>query len=309
MIISTTLALLALLSPGQPASPSLDWAKVGKNKKESISGLARWSDADGKTRFVMVLDNKKADEVKICWLVKSDGDWNMKEIKISDPEKLATDANSQIQIKDLEGVCRIPGKEDEVLAIGDKGDAQGWLYRFKLDGDKAVVKDAFQVPEVLPDSDYEGIDLFELDGHIVAAWGDRGNPSRSGTLTVANLDFAKRPNSPFGPTSKITVKTPWPTLTEARSVADVRISGAGDIYVSSVCDPGDSGPFDSAVYIVGRVVVSNSRPTAELYPSFTAVCVAPGHKIEALDFDTNGRELVFGTDDENYGGWIAWYQK
>jgi|GEM_PF-4730835 len=290
--------LLTILAFGQTAQPALNWEQVGKSKHESISGLARF----GADRFVMVLDNKKEKQEKLCWLSKVDGAWKREKIEISDPNKLATHEDSGNLVIDLEGICRIPGHENEVLVIGDRSTDQGWIYRFKLEGDKATLMDAVKVPDVNADSDYEAIDLVKTDSHFILFWGDRGTPTRSGTVSAAFFTLASEIH--FGPTATLSIKTPWPTGELARSVSDLRVVG-NDILVSSASDPGDSGPFDSAVYTVASFSETAKTLTLKSLDTPVEICKAPGHKIEAIDFDSTTKQWTFGTDDENLGGWIA----
>lgn len=306
-MLTTTLALFAIL--GNPSAPALTWEQVGKNAQESISGIVRWGEANGDARFIIVLDNKGTTQTKIAWVTKSANAWKMSEIKLNDPKKLATDANGDSLVKDLEAVCRVPGVADEVLAIGDRDKAQGWLYRFKIDGNQAILQDTFVVPNVGANSDYEALDLYPVEDSVVAVWGDRGADSRPGILSCASINFSTRNGFPFGEVSTLAIKVAWPTLVETRSISDVRISRSGEIYVSSACDPDDKGPFDSAVYIVGRLGISKGIPFMTPFASHVLVSAVPGRKIEAIDFDSSGTQLVFGTDEEAFGGWIAWYQK
>lgn len=298
----TSLALLAALAISSPA-PSLDWKHVAQDRAHAISGIVKWGEANGKPRFLVVHDNKGDDDSKISLLTESNSGWKMDTVKITDPDHKATDADGKSLVKDLESLCLVPGKDNEVMAIGDRDRAQGWVYEFEIANGKAKIKDTFVVPGVLPDSDYEAFQLVKGPNGLVAAWADRGSSARPAKLSVSMFDLGAANH--FRTVSTASITTPWPTVS-ARSIAELRVSPSWEIYVSSVTDGGDGGPFDSAIY-----VVASATPTGLLnaYDKPVFICATPGYKIEAMDFDAQGRDIVFATDDEDLGASLAWFQK
>lgn len=313
-MLQSLIAFAVLASP--PAQQSgLHWTKVAEGSKQSISGIVRWGEEAGQPRFLVVHDNKKPEEPKMSWMVSTGANaWKLVNIEVTDPKKLAADSSGATQLKDLESICRVPDKPDQFFSIGDKGPNQGWVYQFQIKGTgssaKAEIIDAFQVPDVLSDNDYEAFDVAVIGGKTVAVWADRGSSSRGAWLTVAPFNLAKRPTqTPFEGSSKFIFSAPWPTHADARSVSDLRVSKAGYVYVSSASDPGDEGPFDSAVYIAAQLPLNQDVAHIVSYPTPIPVAYTPGYKIEAIDFDLTGKELIFATDDESMGASIAWFQK
>ena len=80
------------------------------------------------------------------------------------------------------------------------------------------------------------------------------------------------------------------------------------MWASATHDPGDAGPFVSAVYTLG---VLRSTPTLgiqfESNASLTRLWTFV-KKIEAIEFVPGPQGgIVFATDDENDGGWL-WFR-
>lgn len=281
--------------------PALEWSQVTTNAKETISGIVHWET----NRFLVVHDNKEEKDVKLSFLQSSGSSWKLSPLTLSDPKKLTFGAQGTSELRDLEGVTLIPGRTGEVLVIGNKGSEDGWIYDLKITGNTAEVVDAFRAPGAYPDSDFESIQAFSIDQRLILVWADRGTARRPATIWAANLTLGAKPVDPVA----LTVKTAWPTEKDYRAIADLRVSPSGEIYVSSVSDPGDDGPFDSAIYLVGRLERSSKGPILVPNSVQLPVSIIPGYKIEAMDFDSTGRQLVFATDDEALGASIAWYQK
>ncbi|WP_328990066.1 hypothetical protein OG394_27885 [Kribbella sp. NBC_01245] len=67
-------------------------------------------------------------------------------------------------------------------------------------------------------------------------------------------------------------------------------------------DPGDDGPFASAVHVIGRV---SAGPKLKLRTEARRIARYDGRKIEALTCLTPScGSMLLGTDDENLGGWL-----
>jgi hypothetical protein len=83
-----------------------------------------------------------------------------------------------------------------------------------------------------------------------------------------------------------------------RHISDLEITENHRVLVTSASDPGDDGPFDSAVYVAGRL-----GPDGSLRLATSELTRYPGHKIEALTCLTRSCDrILYGTDDEAAGG-------
>jgi hypothetical protein len=116
-------------------------------------------------------------------------------------------------------------------------------------------------------------------------------------LNPENLTF-------FGSTTKMTVQVPYPQQ-NVRHVSDVEITQSGEILVSSASDPGDDGPFNSAVYAIGNISFNAAGTQLPRDTTPHQIATFDGHKIEALTcISPDCKNLLLGSDDENSGGWL-----
>jgi hypothetical protein len=86
-----------------------------------------------------------------------------------------------------------------------------------------------------------------------------------------------------------------------RQVSDLKVV-AGRLVIASTSDPGNDGPFTSALYDVGTVTVSAGKAVLQLAPP-ASLGQFPGHKVEGIA--CSGTTGILGSDDEKGGGWIA----
>lgn len=197
---------------------------------------------------------------------------------------------------DLEAIDAVPGRAREYVALASDGTA----YRIRRERNAVRVLHAFALPGISPDGNYEGFALARLaHGKLVAVWADRGGDDHPAKLTAAEWNprtsaFGKRDSAPFS--------APYPAE-DVRHVSDLKISAGGALTVASASDPGDDGPYASALYTAGHLAVGDHgrirlrmAHTPERLGSFS------GHKIEALACLPKSREGILGTDDENAGG-------
>jgi hypothetical protein len=155
----------------------------------------------------------------------------------------------------------------------------------------------------LPDSpganSYEGVALTTAPGGtgLTLAWGYRGDGAKPGVLYWQRFS----PDSgPTGPVQSAEIRVPYPT-TNVRHLADLRIDPVGIVYVVGAADPGDDGPFSSALYAIGTLGEKGFTPNADP----TVLRRFPHRKIEAFEMlpGADGG-FIFGTDDESLGTWI-----
>jgi len=74
------------------------------------------------------------------------------------------------------------------------------------------------------------------------------------------------------------------------------------LWTSSTSDPGDDGPYQSAIYKIGKFEILKDKLYFNIFDSFPGQYVFNNNKVEALTIDAN--KIVFATDDENLGASI-----
>ncbi|MEU0270523.1 hypothetical protein [Streptomyces sp. NPDC006307] len=292
-VLSAALAGAALLTPTAHAtSHATGWQRVGHDITSGISGIAvDTTRRDGTAELLAVRDNKKPGENRLVALSYRPG---------AEPRQRAVDWSGEPAV-DLEAIDGVPGRPHEYVALASGGTA----YRIHWEGGSARVVAAFPVPGVSPDDNYEGFALTAArNGTIIAVWADRGQDERPATLSAARWNPA---GNAFGTPTSVAFRVPYPAH-DVRHISDVKVSATGRITVSSASDPGDDGPYDSALFDAGRVTASpggDDRVRLAVHRSPHRLATFPGHKIEALACLPHSREGVVATDDENEGGYVA----
>jgi len=106
----------------------------------------------------------------------------------------------------------------------------------------------------------------------------------------------------LGETTSGFFKVAYPTA-YTRHVSDIKVDRSGAVFISSTSDPGNDGPFASAVYFAGTFNFCDSQKISFVQsPVLTLLFTFDYHKVEAVEFvpGANGG-MAFGTDDENLG--------
>ncbi|WP_275462201.1 hypothetical protein [Streptomyces noursei] len=297
--IGVALAGVALLAPTtataqeqHPAAASrpggTDWQRVGDGITAGISGLAIESRHGAAIDAVGVRDNKKPGQNRLVAIGLRPG---------AGPQVQPLDWVGDLPV-DLEAIDAVPGRPHAFVALASSGTA----YRVVREGDTARVLGTFQLPGISPDANYEGFALFVSHGKTVAVWADRGQDDRPATLSAAVWNPA---DNSFGKPVSAEFRAPYPTA-DVRHVSDVKVAADGRLTVSSASDPGDDGPFASALYDAGRVgVTADGRVRLTVSERPRRLATIAGHKVEALACLPGSRSGVLGSDDENAGGSVA----
>jgi len=145
----------------------------------------------------------------------------------------------------------------------------------------------------------EGLDIQRLAGKLVTVWAGRGDGPVAAALCVGIYDVrTERPSL----TDRVEFRAPWPDQPTVRHISDLRVDALGIIYVTSSMDPGNDGPYDSALYIAGRVSMSSGSPKIQLNPTPIRLRTDREHKVEALEFVPGTTGLILAADNENAGG-------
>lgn len=259
-----------------------EWTLVSSEPEHTINGIVPLDSG-----MLVAHDNKRRGEPRIGLVSWNSHDY--RELKWPS-DKLPFD---------LEGLDMIPGKKNEMIAM----ESTGKCYRLFYDQGrrKLVFKREFQIPEVTRSMNLEGIAFCKVGRKTLVAWGDRGSDDRPGRLHWGWLTYYGSKIEPLGSYS-FTVNFPEK---DVRHLSDVKITEEGVCWISADSDPGDEGPFDSAVYKLGSFnldenpVVFNPEKTVQPFLKFR------GHKVEAIMIHAG--KLINGTDDENYGGSILFH--
>jgi hypothetical protein len=221
---------------------------------------------------------------------------------------------------DLESICSIPGRPNEFL-IGESGDWQGRpgsIFHVKVDTAllKAEVLGSVRIP-LLHNNDfgktgdqYEAMACLEMEGEKkVIILAERGGSEAypRGLIRWGVIDLKKHKLSFSDAGMKgmvVDVPGNWTNKKEKRDITDFYIDGNGFIWAAASEDHGDTGPFYSVVYQLGRVKEGDTNQPVQVFDKIVNFKEIPGVKIEALSGPCAGIESshAFGTEDEIYGG-------
>jgi hypothetical protein len=149
----------------------------------------------------------------------------------------------------------------------------------------------------------ESLALHCFANNCVLAWAERGDDKQAAKLSWAKFDVSTGTVST--PEDKaFEFAAPYP-IGNRRSLSDIAVDVDGVLWGSAVSDPGDDGPFRSALYKLGQFSVSDNeiRWTAYKNGDPESKYDAENIKIEGISFVKQG--LIMATDDENKGSKIA----
>jgi hypothetical protein len=289
--------LILLAYFGWSALPSFaqQWQTIKNNQLYGISGisLVEQKNTDA-TLFLVVHDNKKAGNTKLA-LVKLRGDRSAQYW----PLKWLTDQPEPV---DLEGLTTIPDS-NTFMAMSSRGE----IYHLQLDQEKKTVSvlQVFSWPNIPANSNFEGFLLKNFNGVLVAIATDRGDGRKPATIHWGIFDPVTYQIIPQG---NINWQVPWPQGT-VRHISDLKVDDTGVIFITAANDPGDDGPFQSAVYLAGVLEIIDQQINLRINPSPVMIYRFDQYKVEALELIPGiYGGLVFGSDDEKAGGsiFLSW---
>lgn len=271
------------------------WQKIG-GPLRNVSGMALVSSEPQKAaphtpHFLVVHDNKNTGEPRVG-LVHVGGSSSMPPVTY---KPLAW--RGERPPADLEAICPVPRTPGSFLAMT----SAGRLLHLRVSQDGVEVLHNSVLPGLKKQPNLEGFAVQSVDGEMIAAWAERGDGDEPGIMYYGTYD-------PVGDvvtlSGKKKVKVPFPASPHTRHVSDLRIDRDGVVWATAASDPGDQGPFESALYELGTMRAEGGsvafEPNDDLVPRWTTK-----RKVEALELLPGDERMVyFGADDEAAGGWV-----
>lgn len=272
------------------AENTVQWHSLGEQKTLGISGIAPIDSEN----FLVVHDGKKTEHPRLSIVTwKEDKQPVLKQIDW---------CNDSAPPIDLEAIAVIPNRSKEYLLLESKGK----VTRIQLENNKSCNTIAqFDLPTSTAKSNMEGLALSCFTQKCVLVWAERGDDKQAAILSWSEFDIdrnivAKPNKTPYQ------FNASYPSVNH-RSISDISLDNHGGVWVSSASDPGDNGPFESALYKLGIFKEKISQiewlPLSDNTSPFIKY-QNENIKIEGISFITQDR-LIMGTDDENMGGKIA----
>lgn len=302
--IIVTAALCASLAAAPPSATAASdgWQRVGSGLQGGVSGIALVEGAPagpGLADAVVVRDNK------------GDGESRLATVRLRPGQAPAVTELPWYGVvpADLEALDAAPGRPGHYIAVASRGDA----YRVVvMDGRATAEGEPAALPGRRDGDNYESFALHRgRSGRTYAVWATRGSGAERAAVRAASVRIGTD-GLEFGMVSaRQEFAVPFPDEDEVRHVSDLKVLDDGTVLASAASDPHvNDGPFASAVYDAGRLTVNRAHdavlrlaPEHALRP-LSRFTRQGNRKIEAIAF-LPGQLGLWGTDDENYGGSVA----
>ena len=209
---------------------------------------------------------------------------------------------------DLESAARIPGTNDILLVeSGDSSNDSKYqrIFRARVENDTVRIID--ETPWPVP--------VYNVEASAVAAIGERhvflyAERAQNRPHTELRWTMFEPKTLIFGHFQSVKFKNPDPLAFNRPLVAMdldssglIHIASAFDAEAAELPDP-DNGPFTSAVYCIGKLILENGRPKVTLFKKPKLEGFLQGFKVESVairESEEYGFQIFVGTDDENYG--------
>ncbi len=264
------------------------WRPVRGGILFGISGMALVQQQSNEMKFLIVHDNKGKNEGRLA-VITIKGE--------AQPEYVALTWPSNADLpSDLEAIASIPGRLNSFMALSSSGK----VYHIILNNNNTIsVLKVFTLPGITPQTNLEGFSLQELDGNLLAVWAHRGAGAEAATIYWGKLNLN---TYQIAQTSSVNLKVPLPNGANVRHISDLKVDKAGILFIASVTDPGNDGPFESAVYVAGAFGVGRNAIAFRSNPDLVPLYHYNYHKIEAIELIPGAAGgIILGTDDENMG--------
>lgn len=207
---------------------------------------------------------------------------------------------------DLESIARLPGRNGALLvesnADGTDPDPTIYLARWDEDLTVEIVSSAPWPETPEPLVNVEATAVVTVRGRDYFAYAERAEGRDTTNINMTRLMVGADGEIRFG-RRWTSVPFTAPVPPGARPASGMDIDTMGNVYVSSAYDPGDLGPFDSAVYRAATV-----RPGGGIGAWLRPVeppqqlARSSGLKVEGVGLVAGSFPIFIGDDDEDYGG-------
>ncbi|MGH7553856.1 MAG: hypothetical protein ACREMQ_12595, partial [Longimicrobiales bacterium] len=205
---------------------------------------------------------------------------------------------------DLESIARIPGTYSFLLVESGEGMAVGHQFRrifhVRLEGSRLSVVSFTDLPRTV--QNIEGAAVAQVGDQLVFVFSERAEGMAATDLAWAPLRLEPLE---LGAVQQVRFAPNGVGQPGWRPVSAIEIDNAGRILIASAFDPGDdNGPFQSAIWLAGRVAAGSSGSVVVVNESPVLISRLDGFKVEALALRpaADGEHFFAGTDDENHGG-------
>ena len=260
------------------------WQFISGKRELAVSGISPTTDKD---KYLVVHDNKKKDQLRVGLI-----DIN------ADSLYIGLEWPTKTLPMDLEALSDIPGLENEYIAMG----SWGFCYWIKLDLQSQTIDliKEFRIPDSGPRLNLESLLILGENDNLYVAWAHRGSDHEEsilywGSISLFDEDIA------ISVIDSVFINIPWP-LTAKRHMSDMDIDNNNILWTSATSDPGDNGPYKSAIYKIGLFEIVKEKINFNISQPFIKQFVFEKNKVEALAVINN--KIVFATDDENLGSAI-----
>ena len=260
------------------------WQFVSGKREIAISGISPTSDTN---KYLVVHDNKKKGQLRVG-LINLAADSLYEGLKWPG-ETLPID---------LEALSNIPGLQNEYIAMG----SWGFCYWIKLDlqsNTLDIIKE-FRIPDSGPPLNLESFLIIRKNNNTYATWAHRGSDNEESILFWGSISLFDD-NINISVEDSVFINLPWP-IKSKRHMSDMDIDDNNAIWTSATSDPGDDGPYQSAIYKIGSFQIKNNEMKFILATPHFKQFVFESNKVEAMTIIKN--KMVFATDDENLGAAI-----
>lgn len=265
-----------------PPSGNLDtsWMFTDSDPLHNISGLA----VSGH-QVLLVHDNKDIHQPRVSTVLLAEDDNTFDDLQTLQWE-------APMLPRDLESVCSIPNRPVDYCFM--QSDGRCYIGTYQHDHQTVFIQRSFMLPQINDPYNLEAIAMVDINTRTMLLWADRGSEKRPGLIAWGWLNESTGKVNLLG---KVTVSVSSPTE-NIRHITDLALDG-DVLYFSAATDPGDNGPFTSAIYALGDIQRRQPDTFIVPYDSPRLVSQSPARKIEALG--CTPQHLYIGTDDENLG--------
>ena len=269
------------------AEQPTQWHFLGAGKNNAISGITT-IDAE---HFLVAMDGRKPEHPRLAIL-----DWKKGQKPVLNKIDWCDQDNFP---EDMEAVTQIPNQKEYLLL-----ESKGSVTRIQLaENNHCKITAQFELPNLTADTNMEGLALHCFAENCFLVWAERGDDKMPAKVSWAHFDIAE--NELDDPKAEsFEFKAPYP-LKNLRSISDLAIDAKGQLWAAATSDPGDEGPFSSAIYHLGAFEQHKNhvhwKAAKDIKP--VARYEKDNVKIEGITFTAAG--LLMGSEDENLGGKVA----